>query len=63
MEHAGNKLLLKKKLVMSRDLNAGRSHNIKIDTRSYERVEQFKYLGIALTDKNCMQEKITSRLK
>jgi hypothetical protein len=32
-----------KYLVMSRDQNAGRSRNTKIDNRSFERVEEFKY--------------------
>jgi len=32
-------------MVMSRDQNAGRSHNIKTDNSSIERVEEFKYLG------------------
>ena len=31
-----------KYLVMSRDHNAGRSHNIKIDISSFERVEDFR---------------------
>ena len=56
-------MLIKLYMVMSRDLNAGRSHNIKTGTSSFERVEQFKYLGTALTDQNFMQEKIKSRLK
>ena len=30
--------------VMSRDQNARRSHNIKTHNKSFERVEQFKYL-------------------
>jgi hypothetical protein len=34
-----------KYMVMSRDQNAGRSHNIKIDNRSFERVEEFKIFG------------------
>jgi len=34
-----------KYMVVSRDKNAGRSHNIKIDNSSFERVEDFKYLG------------------
>ena len=34
-----------KYMVVSRDQNAGRSHNIKIDNNSFERVEEFKYLG------------------
>jgi hypothetical protein len=35
-------------VVMSRDQNAGQNHNIKTDNKSFERVEQFKYLGITL---------------
>jgi len=31
--------------VMSRDQNAVRSHNIKIDNSSFERMEGFRYLG------------------
>jgi hypothetical protein len=31
--------------VMSRDQNAGRSHNMKIDKSSFDKVEEFKYLG------------------
>ena len=34
-----------KYMVMCRNQNAGRSHNIKIDNSSFEREEQFKYLG------------------
>jgi hypothetical protein len=30
-------------MVMSRDQNAGRSHNAKIDNSSFERAELFKY--------------------
>jgi len=37
-----------KYLVMSRDQNVGQSSNIKIDNISFERVEQFKYLGTTL---------------
>ena len=46
--------------VTSRDQNAGRSHNIKIDNRSFERVEEFKYLGTTLTNQNSIQEEIKS---
>jgi len=31
-------------MVMSRDQNAGPSHSMKIDSSSFERVEEFKYL-------------------
>ena len=50
---------------MSRDQNAGRSHSMKTDnTRSsFERVEEFKYLGTTLTNKNSIQQEIKSRLK
>ena len=50
-------------MVMSRDQNAGRSHDIKIDNSSFERVEEFKYLGTALTYKNSFQEEIKSKLE
>ena len=51
-----------KYMIMSRDQNAGRSHNTKTDNSSIERVEEFKYLGTMLTHQNSIQEKITSRL-
>jgi len=41
-----------KYMVMSRYQNAERSHNIKIDNSSFERVEEFKYLGTTLTNRN-----------
>ena len=34
-----------KYMVMSRDQNAGRNHNLKIDNGSFEAVEELKYLG------------------
>ena len=48
---------------MSRDQNAGRSHGMKIDNRSFERVEEFKCLGTTLTNQNSIQEEIKSKLK
>ena len=30
---------------MSRDQNAGRNHSVRIDNSTFERVEEFKYLG------------------
>jgi len=35
-------------MAMSRDQIAGQSHSIKTDNSSYERVEEFKYLGATL---------------
>ena len=52
-----------KYVVMSRDQNAGRSHNMKIDYRSVEMVEEFKCLGTTLTNQNSVQSEIKSRLK
>jgi hypothetical protein len=52
-----------KYMVMARDQNAGRNHNMKIDNSSIERVEEFKYLGKTLTNQNSIQVEIKSRLK
>jgi hypothetical protein len=46
-------------MVMSRDKTAGRSHSIKIDNNSFERVE--KCLGKTLTNQNSVQEEIKNR--
>jgi len=45
---------------MPRNKKAGRSHRIKIDYTSLERVEQFKYLETTLTNQNPIQEEIKS---
>ena len=47
--------------VMSRDQNAGRNHSMRSDDNSFERVEDFKYLGTTLTHQNSIQEKIKER--
>ena len=47
-------------MVMCRDQIAGRSNSIKNDNSSFERVEEFKYLG---TYQNSIQEEIKSKLK
>jgi hypothetical protein len=41
---------------------AGQKLGREIANRSLEGVAEFKYLGTALTDQNCMQEEIKSRL-
>jgi len=45
-------------MVMSRDQNAGRNHNVKTDNSSFERAEQFKYLGTTLTYLNTFLMKL-----
>ena len=52
-----------KYMVMSRDQTAGQSHSVKTDNSSFERVEEFKYLGTTLTNQNSIPEEIKSRLK
>jgi hypothetical protein len=52
-----------KYMVMSQNQNARHNHNIKIDSKSFERVEEFKYLGATLMNRNSIQEEIKSRLK
>ena len=60
--HIARTLLLSKIIIMSRDQNAGRIQNIKIDNSSFERMEDLKYLGTTLTNQNSIQEEIKSRL-
>ena len=50
-----------KYMVISRDQNAGRSHNIKIYNNSLKCVEEFKYWET--TYQNFIQEGIKNRLK
>ena len=50
-------------MTVSRDQNAGRIHSMKIDNRSIETVEEFKYLGTTITNQNSIHEEIKSRLK
>ena len=50
-------------MVMSRDQNAGQIHSVKIDNCTFDRVEEFKYLGTTLTNQNSIVEEIKSRLK
>jgi hypothetical protein len=52
-----------KYMVMSRDQNAGKNRKIQIGNKSFETVEQFKYLGTTLTSQNSIHEKIKGRLK
>jgi hypothetical protein len=49
---------------MSRHQNAGENYSIKIDNKSFERVELFKYLEKKiLTNQNSIQEENKSTLK
>jgi hypothetical protein len=52
-----------KHMVMSCGQHAGQNHNITTVHKSFERVEQVKYLGTTLTNQNSIQEEIKCRLK
>ena len=47
-----------KYMVMSRDQNAGRIQNVRNDNSTFERVEEFKYLGITLINQNLLRKKL-----
>ena len=52
-----------KYMVMSRDQNAGRIPSVRIDNSTFDRVEEFKYLGTNFTNQSSIAEDIKSRLK
>jgi hypothetical protein len=52
-----------KYVVMSQDQNAGQNGTLQIDSKSFETVEQFKYLGTTPMNQNCVHEEIKIRLK
>jgi hypothetical protein len=52
----------RKRMLMSRYQKAGQRQSIKIANTSFEDVAKFKYLGTTLTDQNCMNEEIKSRV-
>jgi hypothetical protein len=52
-----------KYMVIFRDQNAGRSHSMKIDSKFLEKVEEFRYLDITLTNQHSVHEEIKSTLK
>ena len=45
-----------KYMVMSRQQNAGRIQSLRTDNSTFERVEDFKYLGTTLTNQNSIAE-------
>ena len=48
---------------MSGDQNEGRIQSVRIDNSTFERVEEFKYLGTTLTNQNSIPEEIKRRLR
>jgi len=47
-----------KYMVRSLDQNGGRNDNMKIDSSSFERAGQFKYLGTNITSKILFRKKL-----
>ena len=52
-----------KYMVMSREQNLVRIQSVRIDNSTFERVEEFKYLGTTLTNQNSIAEETKSRLR
>jgi len=52
-----------KYMVMSREQNAGRNQCVRINNSTFQRVEEFKYLGTTITHQNSIPEEIKSRLR
>jgi hypothetical protein len=48
---------------VSHEQKAGQNNNMKIGNKSFDRVEQFTYLGTTSTNESSNQEEIKSRLK
>jgi glycerol-3-phosphate O-acyltransferase len=51
-----------KYMLVPRCQKTGQRQSINIGNRSFESVTKFKYLGTTLTDQNCINEEIKSRL-
>jgi hypothetical protein len=51
-----------KYMLLSHHQNAGPTHDIKITGRCFQKVAQFRYLGMAVTNVNLIQEEIKRRL-
>jgi len=52
-----------KYMIVSRDQNAGRIQSVRTDNSTFDRVDEFKYLGTTLTHQNSIAEEIKSKLR
>jgi hypothetical protein len=50
-------------MVMFGEQTEGLGHTMEVDNSSIDRVEELTYVGTTLTDQNCVQGEIKSRLK
>jgi hypothetical protein len=51
-----------KYMLMSHHQNKQQNQNIKMASRSLENVAKFKYLGMTVTNQNCIHKEVKSRL-
>jgi sorting nexin-29 len=51
-----------KYMIMSHYRNSGQNQNIRTGKESFEKVAKFKYLGVTLTNQNCINDEIKNRL-
>ena len=49
-----------KYMVMSGEQNVGRIDSVRMDNCTFERVEEFKYLGTTLTHQNSIPEELSA---
>jgi hypothetical protein len=49
-------------MLLSHHQNAGQNRDVKIASRLFENVSQFKYLGTTIRNQNLVQEEIKRRL-
>jgi hypothetical protein len=49
-------------MFLSLKQNVGQNYNIKLSNKSFENVIEFKYLGMLLTNQNCVHEEIKRTL-
>jgi hypothetical protein len=70
ISHIGNKYTMKKHtealvvaIKVTGSHKAGRIHSVQIDNSSFEKMEEFKYLGTNVSNENSIEDEIRGTLK